>query len=212
MKRKNVIPKIAVIILLAACSSASADMVEALAVVDSSFAHVVDFYHWRWNPCFGWYTRDGVTIYQGSPLVYEHDLNADGLLDVPGTHIVTDADLELTFKRDKSDSHGKVWTRWFHIKWDFREWVWLRFDGDSFINVGEMDATTYDVAVDLLPMINDDGVLSVKIGVWNPLGNADIGIVSSVLTGDFETVPVPGAVLLGMLGLSAVGVKLRKFA
>ncbi len=27
-----------------------------------------------------------------------------------------------------------------------------------------------------------------------------------------EVVPVPGAVLLGILGLSAVGVKLRKFA
>jgi len=30
--------------------------------------------------------------------------------------------------------------------------------------------------------------------------------------GSAEVVPVPGAVLLGILGLSAVGVKLRKFA
>lgn len=40
---------------------------------------------------------------------------------------------------------------------------------------------------------------------WNPYGQVGIDRVEAV-------VPVPGAVLLGILGLSAVGIKLRKFA
>lgn len=212
MSRKCVSLSIVVAFVAVMGGSASADMVEAMAVYESSFAHVIDFYHWHSGP-FGPYTHDGVEINQGSNLVYEHDLNADGLLDILGSHLVTYAELALTFKADKGDSHGDCWI-WdeYYVQWDFREWLKLGFDGGSLVKVGEQDSTTYDVTIDLLASINDDGILGVEIGVWNPLGSADITLVSSVLVGDFEAAPVPGAILLGMIGLSISGLKLRKLA
>ena len=44
------------------------------------------------------------------------------------------------------------------------------------------------------------------------LGTVNASTYANVFYDDVQLVPVPGAVLLGILGLSAVGVKLRKFA
>jgi len=45
-------------------------------------------------------------------------------------------------------------------------------------------------------------------GWWTTTG--DICLTTSVLTGEFTPVPVPGAVLLGILGLGAASRKLRR--
>ena len=50
---------------------------------------------------------------------------------------------------------------------------------------------------------------------WGGIPNPDYanhGFGTQFVMDNFTIVPVPGAVLLGILGLSAVGVKLRKFA
>jgi len=67
----------------------------------------------------------------------------------------------------------------------------------------------------VLCWINDgsgDGILDVTVKVWNPTGVATAWLDHSVLYGDLVVVPVPGAVLLGILGLGAAVVKLRKRA
>ena len=49
----------------------------------------------------------------------------------------------------------------------------------------------------------------IQYNTYNP---SDYDFHYYALSGPIEVVPVPGAVLLGILGLGAVGVKLRKFA
>ena len=59
-----------------------------------------------------------------------------------------------------------------------------------------------------------DGLLNVKVktGYFVTGVHEDFEWLHSTLSGEFEAVPVPGAVLLGLLGLSVAGVKLRKRA
>ena len=54
------------------------------------------------------------------------------------------------------------------------------------------------------------GISSITVDVWPITSNGLTGWALDNL--EYTVVPVPGAVLLGILGLSAVGVKLRKFA
>jgi len=191
MRREHIVSTIAAVLFFAMSESASAGIaaVEALSVYDSSFAHWIDFYYQEWDCSSGssyWY--EDVTINQDWNLAYEHNLNTTGLLDVPGSHIVKDVDLELVF----------------------REEIGLGLDGSNIGSIGEVDEIVYCVDIDPL-LVNDDGVLGVEIAVCNDLGTANATLVSSVLSGEFEAVPVPGAVLLGILGLSLAGVKLRKY-
>ena len=79
-------------------------------------------------------------------------------------------------------------------------------------------------AFDSPPWTNDPDVawaepLFSKASFWFAPGPHDITIKSIYIptgfsdsTVAFRAVPVPGAVLLGLLGLSAAGIKLRKFA
>jgi hypothetical protein len=57
-----------------------------------------------------------------------------------------------------------------------------------------------------LNWLSSDSVFDIGLHVAPSCGNDQIGLLADVV------VPVPGAILLGMLGLSAAGLKLRKFA
>ena len=215
--------------VLTVCMAGStfADMTPTLVVDDvaGTFEHTADFFRPRipWVQSF----RDYVTINQGTNLEYSHDLNAgpDGL-DIPTSNTVTSATLEMGFIDDEDDTSGDgyyCWIFWIDDPWDNTESVRLGLDGGSLVEIGEMDTEAYDTIIEI-GVLNDDGILDVEIAVHNPLGTGDIRLDYSVLSGAYaavsaaappptgDPIPVPGAFLLGMLGLSAAGIKLRKHA
>lgn len=61
------------------------------------------------------------------------------------------------------------------------------------------------------PPVRLGDIIVTPLGWTTGLPNGG-GTVYSSVSARFELVPVPGAVLLGMLGLSVAGLKLRKFA
>lgn len=158
--------------------------------------------------CDGWLygLNDAVLVVQGCPLVYEHDITGYG---VPGRFQVREACLELDFTNDGSDAYGSAFCGL--IRWDLRESARVGFDGDAWQDIGEVDNGFYSLILDV-DWLNDDGILDVTIKVWNPTGVVTAWLDHSVLYGDLVAVPVPSAVLLGILGLDAVVVKLRKRA
>jgi len=147
----------------------------------------------------------GKLIENGSPFNYQHDLNA--LVSLPGD-VINSATLELYFIDEETDNNPNK-----------EEYVQIAFDGSAWTALGEVDtgARTYNVTT----YINTDGILNVSVDVLNTA--TGVGVVEEVylnystLSGEYtpyvaEPVPVPGAVLLGMLGLCVAGVKLRKYA
>ena len=140
-----------------------------------------------------------------NPLEYTHDLNDD--VDFLAGDEVIEATLELDFTNadlgDLGDSYYKTY-------WDSREYatVYLEYNPSSQM-YEEVDDGQYDIALDI-SWLNDDGFLDVKIQVSNPLGTGNVSLDHSRLYGTAQCVPVPGAVLLGILGLGAAGARLRK--
>lgn len=59
-------------------------------------------------------------------------------------------------------------------------------------------------------MAAGDNAISLRTN--NPSGDDNVFFMGLVTLGETTVVPVPGAILLGLLGLSAAGIKLRKFA
>lgn len=153
---------------------------------------------------------DSTVVVQGLPLTYTHDLNQE--VDFAAGDQVAEAWLELDFTNDLSDAHGSLGI----VRWDFREYARVAFDGGSWINVAsgaEIDADAYPMVLDI-DWLNDDGLLQVTLAVSNPLGTGAAWLDHSRLygtavTADLPPVPAPGAALLGMLGL-AFGRKLRR--
>jgi hypothetical protein len=104
---------------------------------------------------------------------------------------------------------------------DYYEGAVATYDGTDWTIIWQQDmpesSTKYDLPTFFDPVTKlDDGELVVTITSkgWNSTNNRDFYFDKAVLTVNTEVnpVPVPGAVLLGILGLSAAGVKLRKFA
>jgi hypothetical protein len=160
-----------------------------------------------WGP----FQVDAAWIAQGFPLNYTHDLTQE--VDFDAGDLVTEAWLELDFTNDATDDHGS--RLWGIIQWDFREYATVAYDGVNWVPVtpgGEVDDDAYSLVLNI-DWLNNNGMLDVTVAVSNPLGTATAWLDHSKVHGTAETpvVPVPGAVLLGTLGLVAAGRKLRRF-
>lgn len=189
MKRKCIIAGIAIALAMVMSGSASAD--------SYAFSDLID----TW-PVWG----DATPIVEGCPLDYTHDLTDD--VDFDAGHKVTEAWLELDFTNDWIDGY---YTKEFAkvAAWNPDTSTW-----DTFWDVGEVDNDQYSLVLetDLITDINTDRVLGVQISITNKkAGPGTAWLDHSRLYGT-AVVPVPGAVLLGVLGLGAAGLRLRKRA
>ena len=190
----------AAVLLAGMCDRASADLWRG----DSyDFVDVIDTWTLDGRPTGAF---DSALIVQGCPLVYQHDITRYG---VPDQYQVEEAWLELDFTNDLSDMSGSVFCGL--IRWDFREYARVAFDGESWVSIGEVDDGYYPLVLDI-DWLNDDGILDVTVKVSNPLGTATAWLDHSVLYGNMAHVPVPGAALLGVLGLGYASMKLRRHA
>jgi hypothetical protein len=152
-------------------------------------------------------------ITQATPFAYEHNI----LYATPPVHVlagdrVANAELTLSFgDDDPGDLVEKLISNGLTIL-DETESVLYGFDGWGWRHLAqgqEIDTGSFSLLVNA-SLLNDDGILGVRIKVYNSNGTGDVYLTSSTLTGEF--VPVPAAVVLGMLGLGVAGLRLRRFA
>jgi hypothetical protein len=150
-----------------------------------------------------WLTHHPYSYLDNDPFNYTHDVTS---LLAPGDTI-TSANLTLDFYDDDSDSgrHAKT------------EYVRLSFDGVTWNNLGETDTGTAG-PFSVLACLTDR-ILNVSVNLYGSQDySEDIYLKSSTLSGDFTPyqepprVPVPAAVVIGMLGLGTAGIRLRRFA
>ena len=200
MNKRGLFAVITVALAVITSGSASADTCQ--------FEDMIDC--WTLT-CDGWVPDVGpnadpysaALITQCTPLSYTHDLT--DVVDFDAGQLVTEAWLELDFTNDLLD--GYHYGKW--VKWDNREWARVAWDGSAWVELGEIGSGQYELLLDI-DWLNDNGELDVTIQVCNPLGTATAWLDHSRLYGEVSCVPVPGAVLLGMLGLGAAGMRLRK--
>jgi len=121
--------------------------------------------------------------------------------------VIHNPNQDISFMANLTANSG--WTDVGHVS-EYREngWTWLN-PGDTKTFAVDLTGFTYinevsNIAFKIGANISGSDVAS---GAWNQ--NMGPGVKFNV---DVAPVPVPGAVLLGILGLSAVGVKLRKSA
>jgi len=167
------------------------------------------------------YGYPGQLITQQSAHVYFHNINP--YVDFAAGDEVVEAELTLVFNDVERE---RYWSNGWKYRWveegddtyggwygwgayDNEEWVALQFDGGAWNYLGEVDTGTETLEV-AMALLNTDGILNVTVAVYNDLCTADIYLQSSTLSGTAQVVPVPGAVLLGVLGLGAAGMKLRR--
>lgn len=171
---------------------------------------------------WGWLQADAVRFKQSSPLRYTHDLNQE--VNFAAGDTVTEAYLELDFTNDSWEDldGGDTYKLKGLLKWDNREYATVGFDGVAWVEVAsgaEIDDGAYSVVLNI-DWLNDNGLLDVTLTVDNSRDSADAWLDHSKLYGTAMTpeirgnpapavVPVPGALLLGMLGLATTR-KLRR--
>jgi hypothetical protein len=193
MKRTYIIAGIAVAVMVLLNGSASAS--------PYAFEDLIDTWYADGTPGGPF---DSTYLSQANPLEYTHDLTQE--VDFGAGHQILTAALELDFTNDLTDSTE---SKWGIIWWDHREFVRVAYDGAGFTEIGEVDDGQHDLVLDINWLT--DGQLDVRVEVHNygVLGWADAWLDHSRVYGT-AVVPVPGAVLLGVLGLGAAGLKLRK--
>ena len=143
----------------------------------------------------------------GNPSVYEYSHEIGGpFTPIPDAFTVDPgtAELSLTFL-DLCDDEVVVVSGWEGADWS------------EFYTVSDLPdpslTTVTGLAINAAWINGNNGVLDVRIS----LDEGSTTLLSSVLTGDVSGAdvvqnPVPGAALLGILGLSVAGIKLRKHA
>lgn len=206
MKQRNIVAGIMLSLAVIVTNSASAAMYDFEDKIDTWYADGTpggpDDSVWM-----------GQFLGINSPLKYSHDLNDD--VDFSAGDFVIDATLELDFTDadllEAGDEHG-----WFIISYDFREnaTVYLDYNPvagsyEAVEDLGEIGSGQYDLLLNV-DWLNDDGILDVQIQISNPLGTGNAALDHSRLYGTAQVVPVPGAVLLGVLGLGTAGMRLRR--
>lgn len=207
MKKLNIALTIAAFVALTT-ATASADTWDDYDSQPNQFVDRIEYWTLDGQPGGIW---DATPITEDTPLTYTHTITE---FDIPEDYLVTGAWLNLDFTNpdgllglegDDYDLDG--W--WIFDPWDNREFVRFAYNGSAWVELGEDDGNQYDLYLDL-GLLNTDGSLTVTVGVWNELGTADVWLDHSIFYGTVEAVPVPGAALLGVLGLSAAGMKLRR--
>jgi hypothetical protein len=208
MKKLSIALVVAALVALTA-ATASAD--------PYNFEDMID--GWSYSSSEGWYpdpdapSNSSAWIFEGSPLSYQHDITDS--VDFGAGHKVTAASLELDFTNDGTDD---VFEFMGTVFWDYREYAKIGFDGNGLEDITDFPDDDLDDGQYMLVLnidwLNDDGLLDVTIDVYNDFGGVLGGTATAYLDHSrlygTAVVPVPGAVLLGVLGLSAAGIKLRK--
>ena len=208
MKKLSIALVVAALVALTA-ATASADVWRG---TEYDFVDLIDYWTLDRQPAgatqqFG--EVDSVLIGQNLPLSYTHTITG---FVIPDEYLVTEAWLELDFTNDTTDESLQIPFTNIYL-YDFREYVQVGFDGNVWHDLGEVDDGYYPMDLEVIvgvELLNLDGTLNVTINVSNPGCTATAWLDHSVLYGNVSVVPVPGAVLLGVLGLSAAGIKLRK--
>ena len=202
MKKRHLLTAIVTAIVAIGGGSASADMTYG-------FEDIID----SWTVL----GVDALPLVEGIAVTYTHDLSDD--VDFAAGDSILDAWLELDFTNDSGDGSKLSG----YVKYDYREFVRLDLDGTpSTVYLGEVDNAAYEVQANAA-YLNDNHQLSVTINVYNFLGGtsplnwngatAGAWLDHSRLygtAGEAAPVPVPAAMLLGLLGLGTAGVKLRR--
>ncbi len=207
MKKLNIALIVAALLALTA-ATASADLWDDYDAQPNQFVDRIEYWTLGGEPGGN---LDSTPITENDPLIYTHTITE---FDIPEEYLVTEARLNLDFSNpdgllnlegDGFDLDGG----WFWNPYDNREFVRFAYNGSAWVELGEDDGEQYDLYLDL-GLLNTDGSITVTVGVWNQLGTGDVWLDHSIFYGTVEAVPVPGAALLGVLGLSAAGMKLRR--
>jgi len=94
------------------------------------------------------------------------------------------------------------------IKYDFREFVEVAYDGSGWIDIGEVDSGQYPLALDIT-WLNDNGLIDVTIEVDNERSMATAWLDHSRLYGTAQVCPngvIPEPLTVGMTGLAVAAV------